>query len=231
MEDKKMNFYVGIISYVIAIILIFYYLIIEFSIYSLSSPVRRILIICLIVTLMFFGSLYLKRLDNKVFKKLPMFNICIWFLLYVVMLLNLTLFDNYFGRNGGVLYAYDPYSIKHYFKYSFNIIPFKTINNYLLAFRNSNISMSNLSYNILGNFIAFMPLAFFLPRVFKNEKWYVYFIFTSICIFFVETMQLITNCGSFDIDDYILNISGFVIMYMLLNNKYSKKGLDKVMML
>jgi len=231
MDKNKFNLYIGLISYIIAFILIFYYLIIEFSIYSLSSPIKRLLIIWLIVTFMYFGSIYLRRIENKIFVKLPKFNLYIWFILYVIMLLNLTLFDNYFGRSGGVLYTYDYHSIKNYLTYNFNMVPFKTINNYVLAFKNNNISFINMFYNIFGNMIAFMPLAFFLPRIFKNEKWYVYFMFTTICIIFVEAMQLATNCGSFDIDDYILNILGFVIMYILLNNKWSRKGIDWVLML
>ena len=230
-KKTKMNLWFGSISYVLSFLFIFYYLIIEFSIYELTSPIKRVVIVLITVFLMFLGCKFYRKTNYSIFDKLPKINLYLWLSLYVIMILNLTLFDSYFGRTGGMLYSYDPVSFRAYFTYNFNMIPFKTINNYLLAFRNGNLTRMNLFYNIGGNIIAFMPLAFFLPRVFKEERGIVYFIFASLCIFFIEAMQLITNSGSFDIDDYILNIFGFVLLYVLINNKYMKKRIDKVLML
>lgn len=232
MDKKvKLNLWFGSISYVLSFLFMFYYLIIEFSIIELTSPIKRLVMVLISVLLMFIGSKFYRKTEYSIFDKLPKINLYLWFVLYIIMIFNLTLFDSYFGRSGGILYSYDPVSFKNYFTYSFNIIPFKTINNYLLAFHNGNLTKLNLFYNIGGNIIAFMPLGFFLPRVFKEEKWYVYFIFASLCIIFVEAMQLVTNSGSFDIDDYILNIFGFVIIYLLLNNKFIRDKIDRALML
>ena len=229
MEDNNRNYFiVGIVSYIISFAVMFYYLIIEFSMYEECSPLKRLFVLFIIVALTYIGCSNLRKC-GKTFKRLNRINLCIWFILYVVMLLNLTLFDSYFGRSGGLVFAYDPTSIKNYLTYKLNLIPFKTINNYFLAFRNNNISIRNVSYNIIGNIAAFSPFAFFLPRTFKEEKWYTYFIFTTLCIFFVEAMQLVTNSGSFDIDDYILNMFGFVMVYILVNNSLVKKRIDRAL--
>ncbi len=231
MNKRKVNLILGIGFYILSFVLIFYYLFLEFSIYELSSPLKRLMIVFIIVLFTYLGCFLLRKDEYKGFQKLPKFNLLLWFTLYIVMILNLTLFDSYFGRSGGVLYSYNPVSIKNYFTYNFNMIPFKTINNYFLAYRNHNIAFINLFYNILGNVIAFMPLAFFLPRLFKEEKWYTYFSFTTCCILFIEIMQLVTNSGSFDIDDYILNMLGFIFLYILINNRFIKDRLDKVLMI
>ena len=228
-KDNRNNLIIGMVSYIISFAVIFYYLIIEFSMYEECSPLKRLFVLFIIVGLTYLGSLYLRKCGNM-FKRLNRVNLYVWFILYLVMLLNLTLFDSYFGRSGGLVFAYDPASIKSYFTLKFNMIPFKTVNNYFLAFRNNNISFRNVSYNIAGNIAAFVPFAFFLPRIFKGEKWYTYFIFVTLCIFFVEAMQLVTNSGSFDIDDYILNMLGFVIGYILLNNEFVRKRIDRTLM-
>lgn len=216
----------GIICYILSLCLVIYYFILEFSVLNVTSPINRLKILFLIILIMYFGS---KFINNK---KLYKLNFYIWFLLYIVMLLNLTLFDKYFGREGVSLYLIDLDYIKNYFEYSFNIIPFSTIDNYLLALRNGNLALGDFIYNIFGNILAFCPFALFLPRIFKKtEKWYYYFLVVSLVILFIEIMQLLMLTGSFDIDDYILNIVGSMVLYFILNIKFIKRFLDKILCL
>lgn len=225
--EEKIHKILGITSYIISVILIIYYLILEFSILSITSPLNRLKIIFIIIVLMYIGALFLKQI-----KTLPRINMWIWFSLYIIMLLNLTLFDQYFGRQSMNFISYNSISLKDYLNSNFNIIPFATINNYILALKNNNLSNLNFIYNIFGNLLAFAPLALFLPRLFKSmDKWYKFFIITSVFIILIETMQMITMSGSFDIDDYILNILGAIITYIILNNKTIKKHIDKFLYL
>ncbi len=223
----KSSFVTGIICYIVSAILTGYYLILEFSILDVTSPIDRIKIILVIIALMYFGSFFLKKSKLNQNNRLPKINMWVWFILYVIMLLNLTLFDKYFGR-GITLNVKDAMQIKDYFDYNFNIVPFATINNYLLAFKNNNLSDLNFIYNIFGNILAFMPMAFFLPRQFKFiDKWYKFFIITSIIIIIIECLQMLTMSGSFDVDDYILNIFGALILYIVLNIKVIKQVITK----
>ena len=221
------NLVTGIICYILSVILTFYYLILEFSILDVTSPIDRLKIIMVVIFLMYLGGFFLKRTAYTKFKNLSKMNMWIWFIIYIIMLLNLTLFDKYFGR-GITLNISDATRVKDYFTYNFNIIPFATINNYFLAFKNNNLSNLNFIYNIFGNLLVFAPMALFLPRQFpKINKWYKFFLITSIIIILIEFLQMLTMSGSFDVDDYILNIIGAIITYILINNVIIKKYLDK----
>lgn len=222
---NRTNIILGIINYVISLLLLIIYFIFEFSVLSLTSPIIRVVVLLLIVIFTYIGSRFIN------YKKLYKLNFLIWFVLYIIMLLNLTLFDKYFGREGVSIYLINLNYFEEYFKSSFNIIPFSTINNYLLALRNGNLAVGDFIYNIFGNVLAFCPFALFLPRIFKStdEKWYNYFISVSIIILIIEMIQFLALIGSFDVDDYILNILGSMIFYFVLKIKYIKKFLDNIL--
>ncbi len=232
---NKLNYIIGIISYILAILLIIYYLILEFSIINVTSPVNRLIIVTLVVILMYLGFFFLRKTKNKMFLKLARFNIIVWFILYLIMILNLTLFDKYFGRDylvNSLQDILDVEQMKREFMITANITPFRTINNFYIGYQNGNVSLEYFLRNIVGNLIAFTPLAFFLPRLFKSiNKWYKFFIITSIFIIGIEFCQFFMNSGAFDVDDYILNISGTMIIYILINNKFIRKLLDKIFFL
>lgn len=224
---KKINIIFGIICYLIATILIGYYLILEFSILNLTSPLERIKIILYIIVIMYLGSLLLNKSNQNKAKVLPKINMWIWFALYIVMLLNLTLFDEYFGRTGIAMISNNTSTIRKYLTENFNIVPFATINNYIIALKNHNLTITSFIYNIFGNLLAFAPFAFFLPRLFKSiDKIYKFIILTSIFIISIETLQMFTQSGSFDVDDYILNLLGSLIVYFIINCKLLKEKID-----
>ena len=222
----------GLLSYVISFIIIVYYLFMEFSIITLTSPVDRLKILFLVFIFIYLGC-YLLRKENKskVFK-LGKFNLWILFILYITMLLNMTLFDSYFGRVNGHNYLIDYSNIENRFHLFSNIIPFKTISNYFIAYSSGTISLNSFIYNIFGNIIAFMPLGLFIPKLIPIiNKWFKYFIFASLFIVFIESMQFILNVGTLDIDDYILNITGTMIFYLLSKIKPINSIINKVLYL
>lgn len=218
--------------YLVSFLMIIYYLFLEFSIFSVTSPSSRLKIIFLIIILMYVGAVLLIKCHKDRFFRIGKFNLVIWFVLYIIMLLNLTLFDKYFGREGMVLYLNSGIDITDVTNRAFNIIPFNTVNNYFLALKNGNLTNMTFIYNIFGNLIAFMPFALFLPRIFKSvDKWYKYFIIVSILIVVIEISQYVMMSGSFDIDDYILNIIGSMLMYFIINSRILKNAIDKFLYL
>ena len=144
----------------------------------------------------------------------------------------MTLFDSYFGRINGSNYLLDSFNIYDRFMSSANLIPFRTIRNFIIAVSNGNLSLYVFIYNIFGNLLAFMPLALFLPKLipFVN-KWYKYFLIVSSFIIFIEGMQFVLDVGSLDIDDYILNIVGSMICYFIINIKKLNKLFNKFLFL
>lgn len=86
-------------------------------------------------------------------------------------------------------------------------LPEKTDNPYLLR---------HALINLAGNIVMFIPLGYFLPRIWKDmQKLWKVFLLVFMCIVGVELLQLVTLLGSCDVDDVILNLMGTVIGYIL----------------
>lgn len=230
--NDRIRMIFGIGSYILSFILIVMYLFLELSVFVITSPLIRLLIILFVFILMEIGCFLLYKVNKYKKFKLGNFNLWILFILYLIMLLNVTLFDSYFGRINGSNYLLDSFNIYDRFMSSANLIPFRTIRNFIIAVSNGNLSLYVFIYNIFGNLLAFMPLALFLPKLipFVN-KWYKYFLIVSSFIIFIEGMQFVLDVGSLDIDDYILNIVGSMICYFFINIKKLNKLFNKFLFL
>ena len=89
-------------------------------------------------------------------------------------------------------------------------MPFETIMTFIQKF-DSMYSTSQVMLNLFGNVCAFMPMAFFLPLLFKKQNKFRYFVITMVLMILgIEFLQLVTGSGRFDVDDLILNLSGAV---------------------
>lgn len=79
-------------------------------------------------------------------------------------------------------------------------------------------------YNVIGNIIAFIPLAILISLKFKPKKLYQVLIPVFIISFSVEAIQY--NIGrTFDVDDIFLNVIGGIVGYYIyqLFSKLSSK--------
>ncbi len=77
--------------------------------------------------------------------------------------------------------------------------------------------------NLLGNVVCFMPFGFLLPtvsrrKVFKNIVSVT--LLTMLFSMLIETAQLVTKVGAFDVDDILLNTIGGLLGYIVL--KFTK---------
>lgn len=90
-----------------------------------------------------------------------------------------------------------------------NLVPFKTISLYLSGNADWFVSFYNLAANI-GLFVPFGVLLAFWTRSFLIRAFLPFALISCI-----EIAQLLTNRGSLDIDDLILNVLGFYIGYAL----------------
>lgn len=219
MKNKKIVF--GKILYIISFFIISFYLYIELG-NIVFNPLIRIFILIFNCIIMYIAAKLLS--NNKLFK----FNLIVWFCLYIVFLLSLTLFDTYFNRNGINIFSLDKDMVKEYMNSSFNIIPFKTIKLYFNGYNGGYLSKSLFLYNMIGNLCALMPFSFFLPLLFKKQNNILIFILTIILIVIgIESMQFLTLSGSCDIDDLILNLSGSLVLYLILKIKPINKVIRK----
>lgn len=138
------------------------------------------------------------------------------FLFYLIVLVSL-LFLGSRGFFGSDL------SLIEYIYNSSNFIPFKTISIYITAMFNGSMNLDIPIKNLFGNFMMFLPMGIFLPYFTKKlNKWSRFIIFMIIVLFVIEVLQVVTRLGSFDIDDFILNMVGALIGFGIWNTKFVK---------
>jgi len=132
------------------------------------------------------------------------------FVVYAALLLWL-LFDRSFDWVEGLSY-------KEQLRRNISLVPFYTIKNYwtVVCRKKFNSLFFHCVINLVGNVVLFIPIGYFLPRLWVKMRNFFTFFFTctlSICL--VELLQLFTLLGSLDIDDLILNLSGMVFGYLV----------------
>lgn len=99
-----------------------------------------------------------------------------------------------------------------------NLVPFHTIGNYWKVV--SRLEFTPLFFhcviNLGGNIFLFIPIGYFLPRLWPFLRNFFSFLLTcTAAIVLVELLQLVTLLGSLDIDDLILNLFGMIVGYLL----------------
>lgn len=89
---------------------------------------------------------------------------------------------------------------------------FKTIKLYIRHWDNKGI---NSFGNLIGNIVAFIPLGYMLPRLWKIfENLFVCMATALLFILGIELFQLFSAFGIFDVDDILLNGLGTFIGYL-----------------
>ena len=101
---------------------------------------------------------------------------------------------------------------------SMNLKPFATIKRYISLLQNSTdpALLRHAIVNLAGNVVMFVPLGFFLPRLFPVfRRFFKTFFVCVMLILSVELTQYAFMLGTCDIDDLILNTVGICIGYLL----------------
>ncbi len=167
----------------------------------------------------FFIYLHYRSASENNKKKFSRHYLFYAFILYLLLLLSLLFINGEFSRNlvsSGSIFSY---ASSHY-----NVIPFHTIMLYINGYKKGVLLCSELLVNLFGNLAAFMPIGFFLPRLFyKLNKLWIFLLVTTAFIIGIEIMQLILRTGVCDIDDLILNLFGALLIYLTARKKSVQK--------
>ena len=122
------------------------------------------------------------------------------FISYLLLLFYLLFFSENYGRTMDSGYRY-------------NLEPFKEIKRFWS--NRDSLGWNSVITNLAGNIVAFAPFGFFLPMLCKIGRnvfgCVVVTAFFSLC---VETVQLFTRVGAFDVDDIILNAVGGLVGFL-----------------
>lgn len=153
--------------------------------------------------------------------------VCWLFVLYILMIIDSTLINGDFGRNISVIFSLSKEQRLDYVALNTNFVPFKTVTLFIKGFKEGNVGFFAAAENILGNFLVFMPMPFFLSLCFKSiNNFAKSILITSAAVVTVELLQLLLLAGSADIDDFILNVSGAALFYALMKTKFAKKAVN-----
>jgi len=227
MKIKKI---VSIIFYILAVIFVAIYGFSEIAPHLMMSEMARLFLLGGSCLFLYLGGLIKSKIENN--NKAMKINLWIFFALYLVLLITLTLFDPMWGRNGFNLFNWSGDYIDVYLENSVNLIPFKTIIGYAKDLFVSLLDTSTIFLNLFGNLVCLMPMALFIPMLFKKVDNTKKFLISILAITLtIELLQLITFSGSCDIDDIILNTLGAFIAYMILSVKDIKNLVRNILLL
>lgn len=123
-------------------------------------------------------------------------------------------------------------SLIDYIRFNCNFIPFKTIFYYVTCFFSEEINRSIVIENLVGNFMMFMPTGLLFPAIFtKQKKWFCFLITIVLILIGIEVVQLVFRLGTFDIDDFILNMTGACLVYGIIKVEIIKRFLNRAKIL
>lgn len=125
------------------------------------------------------------------------------FILYLCVLFYLLFFSERYGRTDASE------------EYHYNLVLFREIRRFY-EYRKV-LGIQSVLINLVGNVVAFMPFGFFVPVLWPKSRNLFAVAFCSFCFsLFVETIQLVSKVGTFDVDDLFLNTLGGVFGYFLM---------------
>lgn len=138
------------------------------------------------------------------------------FVLYIGFIIYFLLFSEWYGR------AVDGMQEYHY-----NLVLFKEVKRFW-QYR-EQLGFYAVFTNLFGNVLIFVPFGFFMPMASRYRSFFAAVFYSAALSLGVETFQLITKVGSFDVDDLMLNTMGGVFGYLafvvcaVIRRKYGKR--------
>ena len=213
----------SIIFYLLGLTTLIFYMYLELAPRVNMDEIDRIILLFLLALFCYLGTILLSQfLKNNKPMKIYLYGI---FIIYIITLIQLTLFDSDYGRSGLNIFGLNKENLEVYLENN-NLVPFKTITLYIS--RQDRVAIVNL----LGNLVAFAPMGIFLPLLFKKQNKLKNFILTNIAIILtIESLQFLSLSGSFDIDDLILNLLGALLIYRLYKIRKINQLVNKIFLI
>lgn len=134
----------------------------------------------------------------------------ILFIIYILVLLKVIVFKLPLERMKEIMDSWTREVIWEGME-SANFKPFRTIRMYIRYWGTGLNSFENL----VGNVVAFIPLGYFLPRLFPLlRNVFVCMSCALLIVTGIELFQLLSAFGAFDVDDILLNCTGALLGYI-----------------
>lgn len=198
-SKKKKNTKCLFVSVIIYLVTLLFYLAYLKDIYSGFLPytdyagaikIYVLFSVSILIAQAFLTNYYDKIEDREKVKKI---SYVILFVLYIIMVFNLTIFGRQVGET------------------RYNLIPFQTIGEYI--FHANRFNRDIVLVNLFGNIGIFMPVQYFVLKIFSLKKFSIVFSLDFLFVFLVEALQYFTQTGIFDVDDIFLNLLGMLLAF------------------
>lgn len=124
----------------------------------------------------------------------------ILFVLYILFVFYFLIFSDWYGRTGEMQ------------EYHYNLVLFKEIKRFW-NYRGQLEAFATFT-NLFGNIVIFLPFGFFMPMASKYRSFWATAVNSLALSLLVETFQLLTKVGCFDVDDLVLNTLGGILGYI-----------------
>lgn len=126
----------------------------------------------------------------------------ICFVLYIGFIIYFLIFSDWYGRTTTGMEEY------HY-----NLVLFKEIKRFW-EYRD-HVGLFAMFTNLFGNVLIFMPFGFFMPMASRYHSFFSALFGSFFLSLGVESFQLVSKVGCFDVDDILLNTAGGVLGYVV----------------
>lgn len=123
------------------------------------------------------------------------------FILYIGFLIYFLFLAEWYGRSGVTE------------EYRYNLELFREIKRFIIY--REQLGMYAVFANLAGNVLIFIPYGFFISMASRSRGFFKTLFFSMGLSLCVETVQLFTRVGSFDVDDILLNTIGGVLGYII----------------
>ena len=179
---------------------------------------QKILIYATPILILFAEMVYQMRLVRSIGEKRQLQRRAhiYMFIIYLIATATLLFLGNSFRRAFAErnIWEAEAFTREHFRLYC-NLKPFKSIHMYAEAYRHHSMPMRLIVANVLGNLVAFMPCAVFMPVIWERFRKFVWFVIAVTgMVVAVEAIQFITMVGQADVDDVILNVTGASLLYL-----------------
>lgn len=189
-----------------------------------------LLLIAMVCAPLFLGVFLLARsfTDNAAQRKVVRVSLMVLFGFYLVALAS----ELILSRINFQHFSQAAARYRENFDLMTNFRPFETVLLYLRALKYNYIGPTIPLSNLLGNMLLFMPMAVFLPCLFRiMQKFWVFVLVMLGVLVLVEALQLLLSCGICDVDDILLNLAGTLIVYGILKIPFVKRLLGRLYLL
>lgn len=123
------------------------------------------------------------------------------FILYIGFLIYFLFLAEWYGRSGVTE------------EYRYNLELFREIKRFIIY--REQLGMYAVFANLAGNVLIFIPYGFFISMASRSRGFFKTLFCSMGLSLCVETVQLFTRVGSFDVDDILLNTIGGVLGYII----------------